>query len=200
MTFAELKAALQARGFESLSDTDLGRLVNDAASELDELERWPYREASVTGTAPLAVSDLGEVEAVFNTDGTDTQLVHKDYGTLVWQYDDLSTTGDPVYWYRADPLGVPSIATYPASTSVVIGVQYWKIAAEMGSAGDEPAAPDRFHRVILDIAARMAESDRNNYGAASALQAGIDRRLVAMRSALLGQQGQTHVLPVGDDC
>jgi hypothetical protein len=54
--FTALKAEVAAAGFARLTDAQLGVFVNRAMHELDDLEPWGYREASATGTAPLAIA------------------------------------------------------------------------------------------------------------------------------------------------
>lgn len=184
MTFAELVSALQARGFDYLDDTVAGRYVNDAIQALDNLELWPYREASATGVAPLGISDLGTVEAVTN-ESLHVPLEPREYRSLIGE-GDLSLVGTPVYWYLACPDGVPTVATFPVGTDT-IGVQYWRVTPELSGA-DEPAAPARFHSVIVDMAVVRAYLDSDNPESASALQSFVDRRVEELRfSALVGQ-------------
>src|SRR4051812_22056516 len=117
MTFQELKDEVAAAGFARLTSSQLGTFVNRAMHELDDMEPWGYREASVTGVAPLAISDLGEVDLVFDTTATDVPLEKRSYRELVSDFGDVSVTGgSPTFWYRATPSGVPTVATYPVST------------------------------------------------------------------------------------
>jgi hypothetical protein len=67
MQFSALKQELSDRGFSMMSDTRLGYIINRAAQQLDMSYLWPYREAGVTGTAPVTISDLGRVQAVLDT-------------------------------------------------------------------------------------------------------------------------------------
>jgi hypothetical protein len=188
MDFSELKTELGERGLVRLGDTRLGVLVNRAVRELDTMERWPYREQSVTGTAPLAVSDLGFVEAVFDTTGTDALIPMRTYDDLVRSYGDLSTVGAaPSFWYLAYPAGVPTVATFPV-TSVTVGVQYYRVTPVL-TGTDEPLAPEQWHGLIVDIAERLAVRAKGDHAAGEALQAAIDRELVGMRLDLLYRQG-----------
>lgn len=189
MTFAELKTRLAKRGFNFLDDDRLGELINDAAAELDEIELWPYREGSATGTAPLAIADLGTIEQVINTSQTNASLSPMDYGELVSYYGDLSSDGSPLFFYVAWPSGVPTVATYPESSDT-IGVQYWAVTARMDDDADEPRTPERFQKIIVDIAVREAYRASDEHGAAEALQVQIDRDLHRMRMALFSDQMQ----------
>lgn len=188
MNFAELVDELQARGFDYLSDARAGQLINWAVAELDETELWPFREASATGTAPLAITDLGTIEQVINVSQSNVSLEPAEYGELVATYGDLSTDGTPSCFYVAWPSGVPTVATFPESSDT-IGVQYWRVTAEL-SGTDTPAAPERFHKLIVDMAAREAYRDSDNHAAAEGLQAQIDRDLARMRAALFTDQIQ----------
>jgi hypothetical protein len=189
VNFSELKTELAARGFDYLSDTRLGQYINQAVAELDETELWPYREESVTGTAPLAISDLGTIEQVINVSQSNRSLDPGEYGDLVAMFGDLSVDGTPSYYYVAWPSGVPTVATYPESSDT-IGVQFYRVTGEMTGSSDTPAAPTRFHGLIVSIAVREAYRDSDNHQAAEALQAQIDRDLNRMRAALFTDQVQ----------
>lgn len=186
MNFTALKAELAARGFDHLSDTRLGQYVNWGRAELDDLYRWPYREAAVTGTAPLIVTDLGVIEAVTNETSHAT-LQPADFRGLLEDYGDLSLSGTPSSYYVSWATGVPEVATYPASTNT-IGVQYWKVTPDLSAGTDTPLAPTRFHGLIVDLAVRRAYRDRDNHQAAEQLQVEIDRQVQTMIGALLGGQ------------
>jgi len=186
MDFSDMKTELAARGFDYLSDTRLGRIINDAMHELDEMYVWPYRESSGSGETPVTVSDLGTIELVTNE--TDQYVIEpRTYQWLSETFGDLSLTGDPKYYYVAWPEGVPVVATYPTNTDTV-GVQYWKIRADLSDSIDEPLAPARFHSVYLKIAQRMAESERGNVNIVQALQGEIDLMVARMVNALCGGQ------------
>lgn len=186
MTFAELKTELAARGFDPVTDARRGQMINRARSELDELARWPYREASATGTgSPLIIADLGEVEAVIDM-RTKQPLQHVDYQMLLGIYGDLSITGTPECWYRATPAGIPEVATYPVSTGQ-IGVQYWRITPDLVNPGDEPAAPERYHGLIVDMAVRRAYQDNDDHANAGFLAQSIAQDVALMTRALLSQ-------------
>lgn len=178
MLFSELKTALAARGFDDYSDTTLGERINSARAELDRMYLWPWREASVTGTAPASVSDLGQIEAVTN-ETRDYRLVGRQFADLIDAYGDLSTTGTPIYYYRAYVSNSPVVATYPVSTDT-IGVQYWKVTVDLVDAGDEPASPSECHSLIVDLAAARGWRDKDNHELAAAIQADVSRQIEAL--------------------
>lgn len=187
MNFAALKTELLARGFDYLDTTRQGYLINFAYLELCGLYHWPFLEESATGTAPLAISDLGTIEAVINAD-TDEELHPAEYRDLIAQYGDLAADGTPVFYYIANPSGTLQVATYPESTAT-IGVQYWEVPPEL-TGTDTPLVPDRFHDLIVDLAVIRAYRDSDNHAAAEALQAHVDRRVLQMVNSLFAQQLQ----------
>jgi hypothetical protein len=200
VTFTELKAELAARGFARLTDAQLGSYITRAITEIHDIARWPFLEASVTGTAPLAITDLGTVDVVFDTTSTDRRIPGLSYQTLVGTYGDLSSNGAaPSFWYLAYPAGVPTVATYPVST-VTIGVQYYRVPSDLSAGADEPVVPERYHGLIVDIAARKALRGKSDNDGANALQVEIDRELAGMREGLLYQpQAGPTVLPMGGE-
>lgn len=175
MTFAELKAELLARGFSDLTDARAGVYINAARAELDRMFLWPWREKSVTGVAPVTVTDLGTIEAVINTSQNDCPLRKVDYQTLLDGYGDLSTTGMPWAYYVGWPLGAPAVATFPTSGDT-IGVQYWKVTADL-TGSQTPASPSDAHYLIVDLAVRRAYRDTDNHAAAESVQLEIDRQI-----------------------
>lgn len=188
MTFAELKTELLARGFDYLNGREAA-MINRGKRALDGYALWPYREASASGTAPLTVTDLGVVEMVIDVSNSNAPLSQAKYGELVQTYGDLTVDGVPCFWYRGTPGGVPTIATYPESTHT-IGVQYYKILPDLSAAGDEPEAPDRWHDLIVDLAAIRAYRDQDNHQAAESLQVQVDRDLAQMVQEELTEQVQ----------
>jgi len=178
MTFAELVQELKDRGFSDLTDTRAKRYINAARAELDRMYLWPWREQSVTGTAPIEITDLATIEAVTNETG-DYRLRPSQYAALLDAYGDVSTAGTPLYYYRASPAGVPTIATYPTNDDT-LGVQYWKVTEDLVADGDEPESPTEAHYLIVDLAVRRAARDVRDHQGAEAIQSEIDRQLDAL--------------------
>lgn len=190
-TFTDLKAELADRGFSSLSDTRLGRYVNDGYLELAEAELWPFRLATASGTAPLTVSDLGVVESVTET-STPMRLGFLSRQTLSDTYVDLTRTGQPQYVYVDNG----AVRTYPVGGT--LSVRYYKVPAELSSGSDAPIVPARYQSAIVDFASRRAFEDANNTEQAEATQRECDRWLDRMRKNLLGGQ-QVQDRPVALD-
>lgn len=186
MNFAALKTALSGRGFQTLTDTQLGEDVNDARQRLDNLFLWPYREKSVVGVAPLAVTDLGTIEAVTN-ETHDYQIAPASYQWLLDTFGDLTLDAAAEFFYVATPAGAPVVATCP-SNGDTIGVQYWKRTPVLSADGDEPLAPADYHTLIVDMAAQRAYMRSTNFQAGQALQPFIDQGIQGMINTLLGGQ------------
>lgn len=183
-TFLEQQTELVARGFDALSTTRAKAILNDAYTEVDGAYPWPYLEDSGTGTAPLSIPTLGQIEAV--TDETlDVPIELVAYRNLVDWVDDLSTTGDPEFAYVAWPSGVPTVATWPVSTNT-IGVQFYRVPAALTADADRPAAPSRYHGVYLAVASRMAAVETG--GDPSGWASEAERALQTMLLTLLPDQ------------
>ena len=176
LDFSTLKTELSDRGFSRLTDARLGYYINAARAELDRMYLWPWRESSVTGTSPVSVSDLAVIEAVTN-ETQDYQLEVRQWRELQQQYGDLSASGDPEFYYTARPAGVLTVATY-RTNSDSIGIQYWKVTADLSASGDEPAGPDEAHLLIVDIAQQRASGrEVGDWETSAALQPEINRQV-----------------------
>jgi hypothetical protein len=184
-TFAELKAAVLARGFNRLTDTQRGEYVNAAVTEIDGLYPWPYRLTTTTGAAPLAVSTLGEVDTVTDT-VQDVALEPAPFQLLTDWFGDVTTTGSPSYFYVDWAAGAQTVRVFPVSTNN-LSVRHYAIPTALSAAGDTPAAPTRFHlSVYVPVACRMAAADSG--GDPSRFDGEAQRGLQTMMLALLPDQ------------
>lgn len=197
MDFTALKAAVASRGFARLSAADQGQAVNDAVHELDQLEpRWPYLFTSSSGTAPLVVTDLGDVTTVLNT-YLDVPVQFSDYEDLAGWAGELTRTGaDPDVWYFT-PGSSTSVSTFPVTTRT-IQVFYYKASPDLSAGSDTPLAPARWHHLIVDMAVRNAHVARGVDPPGSLLET-IGRKLAGMQTDLFYRQSQgpSQVLPSG---
>jgi hypothetical protein len=183
--FPALKAELAARGFDYLSDARLGQFVNAGRQKVDNHALWPYRKTTATGTAPLAVSDLGVIEAVVDVP-LSYPLQPASLQGLLADYGDLTLTGAPAYFYVASPSGVPTVVVYPTSTHAIL-VNYWRRCPDLASSAT-PLSPPDYHMIIVDVAAQYAYMDSDNFTEAQQLQGWVDQRLQDMTDDLLGGQ------------
>lgn len=195
MNLSDLRDELSARGFSHLSDDRLDLLINRARARLDGLHTWSYREDSAQGAAPLSIPTLGIVEAVSNETGG-YLLEEMGYADILDLTSDLSTSGSATYWYRSTPAGDPVVNTYPDNGDT-IGVQFWKVTADLSADADEPESPPRYHLLIVDMAQQQAERDRGNFQNAQAIQPEIDRQVNEMVEDLLPQQGPRYMRTTG---
>lgn len=180
-TYLQMKTELSDRGFDTLTAARRGDIINAAVNEVDLSYPWPYRENSGTGTAPLSVPTLGEIEAV--TDETDdVRLEVVSYSNLLDWAGDLSETGTPEYAYVSYPAGVPTVNVWRVTTHT-IGCQFWRTPTALSADGDLPLAPTRWHFVYLATASRMAAAETG--GDVATWTAEAERGLQAMLLGLL---------------
>lgn len=179
MDLAAFRTELLARGFDYLNQTRQDLYINAGRAELDRMFLWPWREATASGAAPLAVADLGVVASVVNTAGSDTRLSRLDRQTLLEAYGDLSTAGTPWVYFIDWSSGSRVVRVYPVSTDT-IEVRYWKVTADLALATDAPAAPAEAHPLIVDLAVSRAYRDTDDHARAQALQAEIDRQVAQL--------------------
>lgn len=182
MTRAELRTELLAQGFDFLSSSRANQIINDAYQELCNAEFWPFLETSASGAAPLTISDLRSVDSVIDT----VQHKELEYSTkrdLRRRFVDLTTTGAPGFYY----IDAGSIVrTYPVGGTLT--VDYVKVPAELDDDADEPVVPERYHRLILDIAVRIAcleRGDEEYLTRASSVSQSVENRLITMRENLM---------------
>lgn len=184
MTFAELQTEFYSRGFNYLSDDSAGqtrakRWINQGYLKLCWEEDWYFTKATATGTAPLAVTDLGSVLEVDDTTN-DVQLHGMEERALSDLDTDLARAGQPQFWYRDNN----TIRVYPV-TAVSLRVRYHKIPVELSGSTDEPIVPVRYQDLIVDAAALKGYKDNENWNNYNGLKAIYDSDLQAMRQNLL---------------
>lgn len=191
LTFTDLLTEFYARGFSYLDDGGAGvvrakRFINDALHELDDMEPWPYLQASQSGTAPLTVSDLGRVEYVEDhTNQIKLGFATRDY--LAGYYGDVTMTGSRPVWFYVT--GGTTINVFPANTSVTLDVRYTKVEPDLVSDSDAPLVPDRYRMAIVHYAVASALEDKSNYQEAGAARARADQVVGRMREFYLLQAG-----------
>lgn len=171
MTFAELVDELGARGFDFLQDdaSSVGRLkrwINTAyRTDICAAELWPWLETTATGTAPLPITDLRDIQYVANLD--------EQYLLSVMDVRDIAerdpageATGPAVgYW-----LDGSTVKVWP-DDGVNLEVRYVRKPAALVSDGDTPLVPEEYHSLIVDRAVVLAYRDSDNWEAANAAQA-----------------------------
>jgi len=188
VTFLEMLTELYARGFDYLNQDDAGRTrakrwLNESYEELASAEPWPFLEATTSGTAPLTISDLGDVIYVEDTT-SDNRLHLLDVRGVVDDDPDVDDQGTPEGYYLD---GISTLRVWPANSSVTVSVRDTKVPGELSADGDEPLVPSRFQGLIVDGAVIRAYTDSDNFESAAALQQQVDVRLLKMTDALFSR-------------
>lgn len=192
MNFDALKSELADRGFTYLNDTRRGYFINRAIARLDTMFRWPYRYSTATGTMPITITDMGQVDFVVDSTGQ-YPLCEASRKDIINWYGDVSLTGTPIYWYRTPSAGTESsiVNAFPVSTSDQFEVRYWIKSTDLSSPTDEPLAPDRYHLLYVDLAVQLAYRDSDNHASAESLWVEINRQIGEMIEDLLPQHDVT---------
>jgi hypothetical protein len=207
VNFTALMQAVADSGFDDLSTGTTGQLaqlVNDALVWVDELLPWPYREQTQTGTVPMAIADLGEVDTVVDAT-TNLPLDPISRGELIGWGADLTLPGAPTYWYRDTLTGTLKVSTYPLAPGNIT-VRHYRQAATLTNGADIPGAgglcgaPARWHSVYVAVARREAyRRYRGDMASANGEQAMILGDLQRMIDSLCPDVGRVEIPLVGDD-
>lgn len=176
MDLTALLTEMYARGFNSFSETAAGitratRYINGGRAELDRLALWPWRQTTVSGAAPLAVTNLGPIMSVTDTSGNPLRRIDP--------YGDQTQTGSPSGYYADWSSGSSKVAVYPVSTATIT-VKHWKVTPDLVAGTDTPVSPTEAHYLIVDLAVRRALMDSDNPDAAAAVQGEVDRQIDAL--------------------
>lgn len=183
MNYSALVAEAQARGFDDLTTTRMGRYVNQAYKSICNRAAWPFLRATTTGTAPLTISDLRAVLNVVDTT-TNAKLYHADRRHLIESVDTLlTTTGTPTYWYQESRT---VIKVYPANTTDTLSVHYLKVPATL-TGTDSHLIPEEFEDLIIDGAVIRAYKDDDRLDDAATLSQFFNEGLREMMDALLSR-------------
>lgn len=183
MDFSELIDEVNDRGFDYVTDTRLGRYVNQAYKSICNRGHWPFLLTTTTGTAPLTISDLRAVLSVVDTT-LDTKLYPIDRRNLIESVStDLTITGNPTYWYQESRT---VIKVYPANTTDTLSVHYVKVPATL-TGTDAHLIPEEFEDLIVDGAVIRAYKDQGQLDAAATTAQFYNEGLREMMDALLSR-------------
>jgi hypothetical protein len=173
MTLGEAQAELGERGFQYLAPSRMTLMLNDALTEIQDYWEWPWLRKTVTGAAPLQISDLKTVLKVTDSNGNEIE------GISDWDDFDIASTGTPRNWWIDDTSGTPTLVAYPVG-SATFTVRYESDSATLSAAGDTPTIPSRYSRVWLDFAVALAYEDSDNFAAAAQIRNRAIQRLNQM--------------------
>jgi hypothetical protein len=179
VTYEEAIAEVKERGFDDLSETRIGRWLNEAVGEVVDYGPWPFNEETKEGTAPLTFTDLGHVLSVSNKQN-ELQLSPLDRRQVIAVDPAMVAKGIGECWYREGE----KIAVWPADTTSTFIVRYQKAPKELTGAEALPG-PVRFHGLYVDGAVVRGFKNRSNFEAAQFVRQEWERVLREMVMALL---------------
>jgi hypothetical protein len=182
MNFATLVDEFKQRGFDYLADTRANRYVNQSYKSICNRAPWPFLLTTTTGTAPLTISDLRAVLSVIDTT-TGLKLHHMDRRHLTEISTDLTTTGNPTYWYQESRT---VLSVYPANTTDTLSVHYLKVPTTL-TGTDAHIIPDEFEDLIIDGAAIKAYKDNDELDSAASLAQFYNEGLREMIDVLISR-------------
>lgn len=185
MDFSQLLDDVYGHGLDYLADTAedeerAKRWINQAYAEVCATARYPFLEASTSGSAPLAITNLDTIISVQEAT-TLRYLQETTEAALTAQVGDLTTTGSPTQWYLTSG---STVTTYPYYTGSIT-VRYWKTPTALDNGSDTPIIPTAYHDVITLGALRRAAIDNQSFDTAAAYRQEWDSRVDDMRANLI---------------
>lgn len=157
-TLAQLRTALQTRGYATDTATAQSELLNSVYRRIIGMRRWPWLEvanntalSTVAGTVSVdidaVVSDFLHLDAVRLTFGTDylepEYIRPQEYRELAHSYRDQ---GAPRYWTRIDD----DLYFWPTpDKAYTINLDYTKDPPDLTADGDSPIFDDTYHDVLV---------------------------------------------------
>lgn len=187
MNFNALVAEAKDRGFDHVSDTRMGRYINQSYKGICGRAPFPFLETFALGTAPLTIADLRAVLSV-RVGATDTPLRWIDRRNLIQRGYDTATTGSARYWYQTSRT---EVRVYPANTSDNLTVYYIKVPATL-TGTDAHLIPDEFEDLIIDGAVIKAYKDGDELDRAAALSGYYEEQLRKMIDALVSRNHDSY--------
>lgn len=177
MNLGEIRAEVESRGYDYVSDSRLNLWIKQGYRWVCALEPWPFLESSVSGQAPLTISDLSQILHVSTGDETLRGADYRDIRDLDPSLDD---TGTPVMWY----LTGDTINTWPTSTET-LEVRYVRKPPELSSDSSTPLLPDAHHPLLVDYAVMSGLKDNDEYDQAQGLRAVIEAQVQDLRDQIM---------------
>jgi hypothetical protein len=184
-TYADMQLEVMERlgADDSRTASRVRRWLNDARQTLDGEELWDYLKANTTGTAPITVADLDQVESVVDVANLNV-LEQIDRDTLAEDVADLTLPGLAAYWYKTAPT---TIAVFPVTTATLT-VRYTKFSADMAAAADEPLVADRWRQAIIERACYTGLRYKGDWTGAAACKSEYDSIVQQMRVSMVTPQ------------
>lgn len=196
MNFAELVTRFTAQGFDYLQTSEAENYLNDAyLVDICGAADWPFLEATITGTAPLSIPELGAV--IYVVDSTQgTKLTPRDPRGLSDIEPSLTNSGTPRHYYVT---GSGTLNVYPLSTSEELQVRYLQIPPRLTGTA-VPVFPERFHSIIVDGAVARAYENSDDFELSQSAEAKFNGRLQKMEETLMNvyRDGPQNFVEVTD--
>jgi hypothetical protein len=173
VNLGQARNELEERGFHYLEPSRLNFMLNRALTDLEAFYLWPWQKKTVTGAAPLVISDLKYVRSVYDSTGNEMFGIDDD--------DDVNVdrTGSPENWWIDDTSSTTTLRVYPVGNATLT-VRYIATDAVLSADSDTPNLPDRYSGVWIDLAVVRAYHDSDNFAAAQALDARVRADLQQM--------------------
>jgi hypothetical protein len=174
MNLGQIRAEVQARGYDYLSTARCTTLINIAVNEICSYMPWPFMETSVGPSAsPLTITDLGWVLSVVDS-LQDVSLSRDDRRRTLTDDADLSDTGTPqVYWLEGN--------------TDTITVRYVKTPVDLSSDADVPLIPTGFHDLIVHGTVLQAQLDNDMLQSYQMTRQVWQTRIDQMVQAIMGR-------------
>jgi hypothetical protein len=181
---SDVRTELKSRTSSELTSARVDTAINDAYFEINERAEWPWLETTTSGTAPLTISDLGQILSVVDST-TDTELEGRDVRDITSWNVDLDTTGNPTnFWLD----GMTTLRVWPLNTTDTISVRYLKTVNALTADTDTTVFPGRVCSVLRDLAQLKIQSEFfDNPDLAAAQEARVERRLQQLEATYLGR-------------
>lgn len=177
MNLGEIRTEVEGRGYDYISDSRLNLWIKQGYKWVCSLEPWPFLETTVSGAAPLTVSDLSQILHVSHED---IVLRGADYRDIRDMDPALDDTGDPSFWY----LEGDTIKTWPDSTKVLT-VRYVRKPPELSSDTSTPLLPEAHHPILVDLAVISGLKDNDEYDQAQGLRGVVEAQVQDLRDQIM---------------
>lgn len=179
MTLAQIRAEVQARGFDYVTNARVDTWINRSYQRINDREAWQFLEATATGAAPLTIASVRAVLSVIDT-VTERVLEYDDERTIRERDPSLSRTANPDSWY----LDGTQIKVFPLSTNN-LNVRHLAFPATLTLDADTPIWPARYHYILVDAAVAQGYKDSDNMETFAIAQEDVNQQVFEMATALL---------------
>lgn len=211
---SDFRTEMGSHGFQDLVNVDLpsiDRAVNNAYEELVAMERWPFLIKEATGnltigsaalTLPTDLADVVSLTIDVQQETLTPMELDEFRKRFVGHYLD---TGLPALYYfiGGGTTGqTPTCNVWPVpDATYAYTLEYRMAPVTLVAAGDSPAIPTRYHRVISYMALSLLHAQEDNPGMAQYWESRYMNAIGRMREEIWVQQTDRplSVLDVADD-